>query len=256
VDPSPTPSEREPASGSTVPVVADLLKATAEQFQFTPQRPANEIEFKRAYAAQAAAAGLTRSRRCGSFRSRTGGSGNHDMQSGLSACRRVRARSPRDRLQSDCSPPTAVELIAARAMTSSAAAEKAARLSGTQGAAPWINRRGAEAEWWHWRVRYRTSGRARELGIRHLAGPSLRWWLDIDVGPLLQTLKAAYFRIFRARSGYARASTPPNWKMMNLTGDSTGLDMVTSRRRSASRSRPRISFSAGRLRAQSGRDPQ
>src|SRR5205807_4143506 len=56
VDPSPTPSEpTEPRLRKHIPVVADLLKAAAEHFQFTPQRPASEIEFKRAYARVAAA---------------------------------------------------------------------------------------------------------------------------------------------------------------------------------------------------------
>src|SRR4030081_3661428 len=55
VDPSPVPTEPpEPRERKYIPVVADLLKAAAEHFQFTPQRPANEIEI----------------RRCGSIRSR------------------------------------------------------------------------------------------------------------------------------------------------------------------------------------------
>src|SRR5437870_5761927 len=49
VDPSPQP-EPEPRPHKAIPVVADLLKAAAEQYQFTPQRPASEAEFKRAYA--------------------------------------------------------------------------------------------------------------------------------------------------------------------------------------------------------------
>src|SRR6266446_4209103 len=61
VDPSPTPSEPpKPRVRKHIPVVADLLKAAAEHFQFAPQRPTSEIEFKRAYSRAAAAAGLTR----------------------------------------------------------------------------------------------------------------------------------------------------------------------------------------------------
>src|SRR5712664_3935153 len=88
VDPSPTPSEpAEPRERKYIPVVADLLKAAAEHFQFTPQRPANEIEFKRAYSRAAAAAGLTREQAVRVYSFETGGNGNHDMQSGLSASR-------------------------------------------------------------------------------------------------------------------------------------------------------------------------
>src|ERR1700688_2788925 len=88
VDPSPTPSEpTEPRPRKHIPVVADLLKAAAEHFQFTPQRPTSEIEFKRAYARVAAAAGLTREQAVRVYSFETGGNGNHDMQSGLSASR-------------------------------------------------------------------------------------------------------------------------------------------------------------------------
>src|SRR3984893_10636149 len=61
---NPEPSAPEPEQPRRerkyIPVVADLLKAAAEYFQFTPQRPASEVEFKRAYARAASAAGLTR----------------------------------------------------------------------------------------------------------------------------------------------------------------------------------------------------
>ena len=61
VNPAPEPEpERPPREHKAIPVVADLLQAAAQQYQFKPQRPANEMEFKRAYARVAAAAGLTR----------------------------------------------------------------------------------------------------------------------------------------------------------------------------------------------------
>src|ERR1700737_4117199 len=88
VDPSPTPSEpAEPRERKYIPVVADLLKAAAEHFQFAPQRPNNEIDFKRAYARAAAAAGLTREQAVRVYSFETGGRGNHRHQSGLSASR-------------------------------------------------------------------------------------------------------------------------------------------------------------------------
>ena len=52
-EPSPEP-ERPPRERKYIPLVADLLKAATEHFQFTPQRPTNDIEFKRAYARTAA----------------------------------------------------------------------------------------------------------------------------------------------------------------------------------------------------------
>src|SRR5258705_3777191 len=46
VNPSPEAVEpREPRERKRIPVVADLLKAAAEHFQFAPQRPAGELGF-------------------------------------------------------------------------------------------------------------------------------------------------------------------------------------------------------------------
>src|SRR6266481_4073325 len=44
---NPEPEEgKPPRERKAIPVVADLLRAAAEHFQFTPQRPATEAEFK------------------------------------------------------------------------------------------------------------------------------------------------------------------------------------------------------------------
>src|ERR1700742_1367939 len=60
-NPAPEPeAERPPRERKYIPGVADVLKAAAEQFQFTPQQPASEIEFKHAYARYSSAEGLTR----------------------------------------------------------------------------------------------------------------------------------------------------------------------------------------------------
>jgi len=59
-EPSPREPEQPPRERKYIPVVADLLKAASEYFQFAPQRPSSEIEFKRAYARVASAVGLTR----------------------------------------------------------------------------------------------------------------------------------------------------------------------------------------------------
>ncbi len=51
--------------------------------------------------------------------------------------------------------------------------------------------------------------------------------LDIDVGPMLQTHKLLTSVIFARNKGYSRPLTAAELEMMNLTGDGTGLDMVT-----------------------------
>src|SRR5215217_6914577 len=86
VNPEPE-EEKPPRERKPLPVVADFLKAAADHFQFTPQRPAAEVDFKRAYARYALAAGLTREQAIRVYSFETGGNGNYDMQSGLSASR-------------------------------------------------------------------------------------------------------------------------------------------------------------------------
>src|SRR6267142_3146836 len=81
------PSAPERPPRKALPMVPDLIQAAAEHFQFTPQKPATEVEFKRAYARLAAAAGLTRDQAVRGYSFETGGNGNYDMQSGLSASR-------------------------------------------------------------------------------------------------------------------------------------------------------------------------
>src|SRR3954453_219627 len=56
VDPN-APVE-QPAPRKYVPGVADLLAAAAREFRFFPRQPQSEIEYKRAYARIAAAAGI------------------------------------------------------------------------------------------------------------------------------------------------------------------------------------------------------
>jgi len=51
--------------------------------------------------------------------------------------------------------------------------------------------------------------------------------LDIDVGPLLQTHKLLTSVDFARARGFGRPLSAAELEMMNLTGDGTGLDMVT-----------------------------
>ncbi len=76
--PGPPPSERPP-----IPVVSDFLQAAAEQYGFVPQRPPRDLDFKRAYARAARAAGLTREQIVGVYAFETGGHGAYDTQAGL-----------------------------------------------------------------------------------------------------------------------------------------------------------------------------
>jgi len=227
-EPSPAEPEETPRERKIIPVVADLLKAAAEHFQFAPQRPASEVEFKRAYARVASAAGLTREQAVRVYSFETGGNGNHDMQSGLSASRPGSHAVSTAIGYNQLLTTNSVELIAEQGQEFvHALTEKAARLSGAPRKA--MDHKIA--------VLKRMVALARsvpdEWAQHEKLGDTPQGWaihamvLDIDIGPLLQTHKLLTSVIFARAKGYARALSAAELEMMNLTGDSTGLDMVT-----------------------------
>jgi hypothetical protein len=84
INPEPEePEARPPRVRKAIPVVGDLLQAANEHFQWVPQRPSNEVEFKRAYARYAQAAGLAREQAVRVYSFETGGTGNYDVQAGI-----------------------------------------------------------------------------------------------------------------------------------------------------------------------------
>jgi hypothetical protein len=228
VNPEPLPPEPERRERKYIPVVADLLKAASEHFQFAPQRPAAEAEFKRAYARAAFAAGLTREQAVRVYAFETGGNGNHDMQSGLEYARKGAHAISTAIGYNQLLTTNSVELLAEQGHEFvRALSEKAARLSGSQRTA--MDHKIA--------VLKRMVAVARsvpdEWAQHEKLGDTPPGWalhamvLDIDVGPLLQTHKLLTSVIFARAKGYARALSAAELEMMNLTGDSTGLDMVT-----------------------------
>jgi hypothetical protein len=228
VDPSQEPDQKPPRERKTIPVVADLLKAAAEHFQLVPQRPTNEIEFKRAYARAASAAGLTREQAVRVYSFETGGNGNHDMQSGLSASRPGSRAISTAIGYNQLLTTNSVELLAEQGHELlQALTDKAAPLSGSQREA--LDRKIA--------VLKRMVALARsvpdEWAQHEKIGDTPAGWaihamvLDIDVGPLLQTHKLLTSVIFARAKGFTKPLTAAELEMMNLTGDGTGLDMVT-----------------------------
>ncbi|MCK1637864.1 hypothetical protein IVA95_09710 [Bradyrhizobium sp. 157] len=226
---SPEPEEEKPPrERKPLPVVADFLKAAAEHFQFTPQRPATEVEFKRAYARYALAAGLTREQAVRVYSFETGGNGNYDMQSGLNpskpGSRAISTAIGYNQLLTTNS----VELLAeqgheiireltARAATLSGAPRKAMdhKLAVLKRMVAFTR---TVPDTWseHEKLANTPQGWAVHAMV-----------LDVDVGPMLQTHKLLTSVHFARAKGYNRPLTAAELEMMNLTGDGTGLDMVT-----------------------------
>jgi len=225
VNPEPEPEpEAKPRQHKAIPVVADLLQAASEHFQWTPQKPASEVEFKRAYARVASVAGLTREQAVRVYSFETGGNGNYDMQSGLRSGRAISTAIGYNQLLTTNS----VELIAeqghefVRELT-----QKAVQLSGAPRQA--MDHKIAVLKKM---VAYARSVPDDWSQHEKLADTPQGWALhamvlDIDVGPLLQTHKLLTSVIFARAKGYNRPLSAAELEMMNLTGDGTGLDMVT-----------------------------
>lgn len=207
-----------------IPVVADLLRAAADYFQWAPQQPATEIQFRRAYARFAARAGLTREQAVRVYAFETGGDGRHDSQSGLiHGSRAISTAIGYNQLLTT----NTVELLAEQGPgLVRALAQKAASLSGPA----------RQAMEYKLAVLKKMVALARSVpddwSAHAKIGDSPQGWalhamvLDIDVGPMLQTHKLLTSVIFARQKGYMRPLTAAELEMMNLTGDGTGLDMV------------------------------
>lgn len=220
--------EKPPRERKPIPVVADFLKAAAEQFQFVPQRPSSEVEFKRAYARYALAAGLTREQAVRVYSFETGGTGNHDMQSGLSASRPGSRAISTAIGYNQLLTTNSVELLAERGHEFiKELTARASALSGAQRAA--MERKLAVLKKM---VAFTKTVPDTWSEHEKLANTPQGWAvhamvLDIDVGPMLQTHKLLTSVHFARAKGYNKPLTAAELEMMNLTGDGTGFDMVT-----------------------------
>jgi hypothetical protein len=225
---NPQPAEAEPEEPRRerkyIPVVADLLKASSDYFQWTPQRPANDSDFKRAYARFASAAGLTREQAVRVYAFETGGNGTHASQSGFHGSRAISTAIGYNQLLTT----NTVELLAEQGPELiKILTQRAVGLAGSQ-------RKEIDTKI---AVLKKMVALARsvpdEWSAHEKIGDTPQGWalhamvLDIDVGPMLQTHKLLTSVIFARAKGYNRPLTAAELEMMNLTGDGTGLDMVT-----------------------------
>jgi hypothetical protein len=208
-----------------IPVVADLLKAAADYYQWVPQQPATDIEFKRAYARFASSSGLTCEQAVRVYAFETGGDGKLDSQSGLiHGSHAVSTAVGYNQLLTT----NTVELLAEQGPGFvKSLMQKTTNRSGPA-------RQAMEQKI---AVLKKMVALARSVpddwSLHEKIGDTPQGWamhamvLDVDVGPMLQTHKLLTSVIFARERGFMRPLTAAELEMMNLTGDGTGLDMVT-----------------------------
>jgi hypothetical protein len=225
LDPSKPPEPPQPPP--YVPVVADFLAAAVNEFKFTPRMPRNDGEFKRAYVAAAAAAGLSKDQVVRIYGFEATGNGTYDVEAGLEYNKSGRAITMAlgyNQLLATNS----VEILAEDGERFVAA------LAATTQQLPDDERKALEKklaivrkmvafaksvpdDWNEHEALARTQ---KGLAVHALN-------LDLDFGPLLQTQKLLDSIVFARRKGFAATLSAAELEMMNLTGDGNGFDMVT-----------------------------
>ena len=211
-----------------IPVKADFLRSAAENFQFVPQQPRTEIEYKRAYARAAMAAGLTREQVVRIYAFESGGDGNYDVQAGLekpvSGAHAISTALGYNQLLN-------ANTIALLAKDGDAflgqLRQKAARSAGREKelfeqriAALERMVRFCQSVPYDWSEHEKLAGTPEGIGVHAVV-------LDVDVGPLLQAQNLLDSVLFARRAALQRVLTAAELEMMNLTGDGNGLDMIT-----------------------------
>jgi hypothetical protein len=225
VDPSAPPEEVPPRK--YVPVVADFLRAAAKEFNFVPLQPRSEMDYKRAYAKTASAAGLTKEQAVRIYAFESGGDGKYDVQAGLEQPKPGAQAISTALGYNQLLATNSVELMAEKGdqfiRTLSA---KAAGLP-EEAKKPLQRKLGVLKSMVAfcrsvpdtWSAHDKLANTPKGLGVHALN-------LDLDVGPLLQTQKLLDSIVFARAQGYGAVLSAAELEMMNLTGDGNGLDII------------------------------
>jgi hypothetical protein len=219
---------KPPEPERPLPNVADYLEHAKTQYGFVPT-PTTEREFKRRYAQEALAVGLTKDQVVRIYALETGGQGTYDMQSGISPITKqgkpissalgyaqlLHANSTSELVKYG-------EIWAKRLLAMAAAPgtppERASALR-TKAATLRRMHRASRSIPNEWSSHVAFAGTPKGLGIHTLN-------LDADVGPWLQVLKLRGLKDDAERAGRP-SLTGSEMELMNLAGPRTGLEMLT-----------------------------
>lgn len=224
VDPSKGPPSRP---RKYVPSVSDFLQSASQYFQFTPRRPASEMEFKRAYAQAVLAEGLTADQAVRLYAFETGGLGSYDTQAGLlnakPQAKPISAALGYNQLLVTYSihlladfGEEFVDALQLRLQREAGAAQDATRRRMSALKRMIVLSRSVPANW----------NAQEKLGETPQGWAIQALLLDADIGPLMQARKMfGSIRFARVR-GHRQTLTAAELQMMNLMGDGSGLDVA------------------------------
>ena len=198
------------------------------RFQFKPKTPATEMDYKRAYARAALAAGISKEQAVRIYGFEAGGNGTYDVQAGLEL------KKPGAKPISTALGYNQLLIANSIGILSEHGSAMAAKLE-EQAKAAKPDRRKELAR--KAATLSRMAKFARSLPYRWSAhvqaaetpkGRALHALnLDIDVGPMLQTQKLLDSVKFLRMKGHERPPSAAELEMMNLMGDGNGFDVVT-----------------------------
>jgi hypothetical protein len=217
-----------PTPARPLPEVSDFLANAKAQFGFVPA-PTTELDFKRRYAREALAVGLSKDQVVRIYALETGGQGTYDMQSGVNpVTKQGRPISSALGYAQLLNGNSVSELVKhgtsfAQRLISMAAqpGTPPARAAGLRDKATIVRRmlRAARSVPNEWAAHVRFGGTPSGLGIHALN-------LDADVGPWLQVLKLKGLKEAAEAAGRGQLSGA-EIELMNLAGPRTGLEMMT-----------------------------
>lgn len=222
-----------PAPEKPVLTVADALAAAKWHYDFVPER-IPEREFKRRYAREALALGLTKEQVVRIYALETGGIGTADMQAGihpitgkgraistaLGYAQLLHANSV-DEIAQRGAP--FLDRLKSMAAASREPARRAALMAKHASLKKMIAAARGAGKGWDAHVAYANT--AKGIGIHALN-------LDGDIGPWLQVIKLRGLKDMAEKAGLPRLSGA-EMELMNLAGPGTGLEMMQGAARNA-----------------------
>jgi hypothetical protein len=219
---------KPPVPAPPLPTVPDFLAHAKTIYGFVPT-PTSEQDFKRRYAQEALAVGLTKDQVVRIYALETGGQGTYDMQSGFNpVTKQGRAISSALGYAQLLHANSTSELVkhgdafARRLLALAAVAGTSPeRAQALRAKAAIVRRMLREARTIpnEWSAHVKFAGTPPGLGIHTLN-------LDADVGPWLQVLKLKALKDEAAAAGRANLAGS-EIELMNLAGPRTGLEMMT-----------------------------
>lgn len=217
---------RPPEEPPSLEDVSDFLRHARHVYGFVP-RSISEVEFKRRYAEEALALGLTKDQVVRVYALETGGRGTYDMQAGIDPeSKRGRPISSALGYAQLLGANSVNELVKhgpafIQRLTSLASQSSGRRRAELTAKAKVLRRmlKAARSVPNRWSAHVAFSRTPKGLGIHALN-------LDGDIGPWLQTIKLHGVREYAEKAGRPRLSGA-EIELMNLAGPQTGLDMMS-----------------------------